>query len=171
MGIRAVFDEWPIYSQHIRKALRGAFQPSGGTPPPMDTTADALLIRDTPPKVRCSFLGSHLSYLERLVEDCQAPQAAWEKRILPSIAPDSGRFHTVAISQISRHFDLRGKQWIWKFANGRHVTGKLPQDRLLPPSDKAAPMRPIAELYRSASARFCDRAPNYGRRTPRPCGR
>ena len=100
-----------------------------------------------------------------MVSECAKDQSEWNKRIKPEIAPAAGRFATVAIDQLFRHFGLQGQKWLWQFANGFAITGSLSQKRLFPVSEKAADSRnPRAELYRSAASRFRERAPGSGKK-------
>ena len=109
-----------------------------------------------------AFWDAQVSRLEKLVGACANDQAQWGKRIRPEIAPAAGRFATVALAQLFRHYGLRGQKWLWQFANGFPITGSLSQVHLFPPSKKEEVRAPRAELYESSSARFRERAPRCG---------
>lgn len=89
-------------------------------------------------------------------------QQEWGNRIRPEIAPSAGRFATVAIAQLFRHFGIRGQKWMWQFSNGSPITGSLSQQHLSPPSEKEVMRTPRAEMYTSESARFRKRASRCG---------
>ena len=122
----------------------------------------ALFLRDTPPADICSFWGNQLSLLELLVGDCANDQKRWNKCIHPEIAPAAGKFDTVAISQMFRHFGLRGQRWLWQFANGFPIAGTLSQVNLFPPFKEGVTRIHQSELYDTAQARFKERARHCG---------
>ena len=161
-GIHELLDDCSSYSEHVRKAMKGTFPLSAETPLPVETRKAALFLRDTPPEEVTAFWDAQVGRLERLVSACAQDQVSWDRCIRPEIAPAAGRFATVALSQLFRHYGLPGQKWLWQFANGFPITGSLSQIHLFPISKREVDRAPRAELCESASSRFRERASRCG---------
>ena len=114
----------------------GPFSLAAETPLPDETRNAALFPRGTPPGEITAFWGAQVARLEKLAIERAMDQAQRDRRILPEIAPSEGRFAAVALSQLFRHYGLRGQKWLWQFANGFPITGSLSQADLVPPSKR-----------------------------------
>ena len=168
-GIHEVFENCPSFSEHIRTALRGQFPLSFKTPLPREVMKAALFIRDSTPEVLLPFWEGQLAKLRSLVADCSPSQVIWDEQIHKAIAPAAGKLKTVALAQLFRHYGLGGQRWLCQFAKGFPITGELSQKSDFPISKKDAPT-PIQrrEVFRTAEARFRERATKSGMKDAQP---
>ena len=109
------------------------------------------------------FCGKQLSRLGKLVSGAADAQAAWDKAILPSLQPSTGKLKTIAPKQLFTLVGIGGSAWLDQFAVCFPITGTISQKGVYPVDPSAGPPpKSFSSIFETSSIRFRERAAKSG---------
>ena len=138
------------------------------TPLPAETREAAAYIRDTPPETIIKARDAQLTALDELAYGCKMAESKWDACIPEDIAPESGKFQTVAMKQLANQLGMGGSAWLDQFAYGFLITGQMSQKHLFPAAPPKYDRVAKDRIPHASAARFRERAAKSGQKNDQP---
>ena len=150
------------YEDRVRQALNGRFPLSHVAPLPPGTRGAAVFVRDAHEDTIAKVRGAHLAGLEKLAHDITLAQSEWNACIPAEIAPEAGKFQTVAMQKLMNQLDMGDRNGSISLPSDPRLLATFPRNTSFPRSlrNTIACQRGV----RSAESRFMGREAHSGRK-------
>ena len=143
---------------HIERASREPFHLSGRIPLPGELRESIQFIRPVSLETVVHFGDAQLGRIEALISESAPFQAEWDSSIPERIRSAAGFVKTVALSELTHQFGMRGDLWLRQFIFGFDILGSFSQRGVFPVCAKTRPPASPDILWEDAELRFSSRA-------------